>query len=176
VRGAWALAPFALAACHSSQSTPLSHRATDVACPLGTPVDTTTSTGTCQTVADCPALPHVSCIPYDDAGASYCNVDACDVDTDCADGGVCQCATPATASSAGTPNVCLAPGNCRVDSDCHPVAYCSPSSVGCGTTFSYYCHTPGDDCDNDTDCRELQFCQYAPGAGKWTCVGGTACD
>ena len=63
----------------------------------------------------------------------------------------------------------------RLDADCSTTHACSPSSVGCGTTFSYYCHTPSDDCDNDSDCRQEQFCQYAPGDGKWTCVSAGSC-
>ena len=100
----------------------------------------------------------------------------CAVDTDCPDGGVCICATPGDGTSPGTTsNACLPAGNCRLDSDCSD-HYCSPSSVGCSTAISYYCHTPGDDCSNDGDCRDDQFCQYSPGAGKWTCVLATACN
>jgi hypothetical protein len=102
----------------------------------------------------------------------------CEVDTDCVDGGVCVCGSPGddAAVTVPTPNVCIPAGDCRVDSDCNPVHYCSPSSTGCSITMSYFCHTPNDDCDNDSDCRAGDFCLYAPGAGKWTCVSGTACD
>jgi hypothetical protein len=159
-----------LAACKSSFSPPESHRPSDVTCPLGAPV----SASPCDASSDCP-LPAV-CRAYDDAGlARYCNADSCDTDTDCADAGVCLCGSAATSTAIATPNVCLAPGNCRVDADCTPVHDCSPSSTGCGTAFSYYCHTSNDDCGNDSDCRNEQFCQYAPRAGKWTCVSAGAC-
>ncbi len=159
--------------CKSTPSVPESPRPWDFASPLGAPV----AASACDATADCPVVPRVACLPYDDAGtARYCNADDCHVDSDCADAGVCICGSPASATTVATPNVCLAPGNCRVDSDCSPVHYCSPSSTGCGTTFSYYCHTPSDDCGNDTDCRQDQFCQYAPGAAKWTCTNVVACN
>ena len=171
----WVAAAGALlfaAACKSSASVPVDHRAADVPCPLSPPLSATP----CDAAADCPAVAHVACIPYDDAGTpSFCNADVCNVDSACADGGVCLCGSDSTATTAVTPNVCLSAGNCRLDSDCPKVPYCSPSSVGCGTAFSYYCHTPNDECGNDTDCRDDQFCQYAPGAGKWTCVSAGAC-
>jgi hypothetical protein len=161
--------------CKTSPTTPESHRASDVPCPLGAPV----STAPCDASAQCPALANVACLAYDDAGiARYCNADACHTDVDCADAGVCLCGSPATSTAIATPNACLSGGNCRVDSDCTQSHYCSPSSVGCGMTFSYFCHTPSDDCANDTDCRSEQFCQYAPGSGgtgKWTCVNAGAC-
>ena len=163
-----------LLGCKTSPGTPVTHRAADVACPLGAPV----ASAPCDAAADCPAVgaARVACLAYDDAGAArFCNADACHLDADCADGGVCLCGTAASGPAVATPNVCLPPGNCRLDSDCAPVRYCSPSSVGCGVGFAYYCHTPGDDCANDDDCRKDQLCQYAPGAGKWSCFGVGTC-
>ncbi len=163
----------ALVACKSSPGIPESHRASDVRCPLGSPV----STNPCDATADCPAAQGVSCLAYDDAGlARYCNDDACHVDRDCGDGGVCLCGSASSSATLATPNVCLSAGNCRLDSDCSPVHYCSPSSVGCGTTFAYYCHTAHDDCSNDTDCRQDQLCLYAPSAGKWSCFTAGTCN
>jgi hypothetical protein len=164
-----------LAACKSSPGVPEDHRPTDVPCPPSAPISATP----CDAAADCPAVAHVACVAYDDAGAArFCNADICHLDSDCADGGVCLCGSDPTATTLATSNVCLVPGNCRLDSDCvsTKVPYCSPSSVGCGTTFSYYCHTPNDDCRNDTDCRDDQFCQYDPGGPKWTCVSADGCE
>jgi hypothetical protein len=158
--------------CKSTVTTPVEHRAADVPCPLSAPLAATP----CDAASECPAVAHVACVPYDDAGTpSYCNADVCNVDSECADGGVCLCGSDSTPTTATTQNVCLAAGNCRVDSDCTRVPYCSPSSVGCGATFAYYCHTPSDECGNDTDCRDDQFCQYSPSAAKWTCVNAGAC-
>jgi hypothetical protein len=176
VRRAFVLAvSVALAACKTSPTTPDNHRPSDIACPLGAPI----SANECDAASDCPAVPQVACLVYDDAGISFCNADPCHVDSDCSDGGVCLCGSAATSSTIATSNMCLPAGNCTIDSDCSPVHYCSPSSIGCGTTFSYYCHTANDDCANDTDCRDTQFCQYAPGAGgsgKWTCVDASTCS
>jgi hypothetical protein len=161
-----------LVAC-KSPGLPQDHRPTDVSCPLSTPI----AAAPCDAAAECPVVAHVACVSYDDAGTvSFCNADVCHVDSDCADGGVCLCGSDSTAITAATSNVCLAAGNCRVDSDCPKVPYCSPSSVGCGTTFSYYCHTPNDDCGSDADCLADQFCQYSPNAAKWTCVSAGACE
>ena len=163
-----------VAGCKSSPSPAITHRASDVACPLGAPI----ARAACDAASDCPLTPHAACLAYDDAGlARFCNADACHLDSDCPDGGVCLCGSAASASTLATPNVCLAAGNCRLDADCSQTHACSPSSVGCGTTFSYYCHTPNDDCGNDGDCRQEQFCQYAPGEGngKWTCVSAGSC-
>jgi hypothetical protein len=158
--------------CKSSPGVPLTHRASDLACPLGTPV----ASALCDSSSDCPATLRATCLAYDDAGlARFCNADACHLDSDCADGGVCLCGAAASGGALATPNVCLAPGNCRLDSDCAPVRFCSPSSVGCGIAFAYYCHTPGDDCGSDDDCRKDQLCQYAPGPAKWTCFSVGTC-
>jgi hypothetical protein len=102
----------------------------------------------------------------------------CSVDTDCAEGGVCICGAPAddAAVTVAIPNSCVGGGNCRLDSDCTSVHYCSPSSTGCSIATSYFCHTSGDDCDNDADCRVGDFCQYVPSDAKWSCVSGTSCD
>ncbi len=167
----------ALTACKPTVTTPLDHRPSDPACSLGAPLGSLTTGGSCDATADCTPAPHVACIPYEEAGASFCNYDACEVDTDCPDGGICICATATDGTTVPTtPNTCLAAGNCRIDADCPTVPYCSPSSTGCSTTVAYYCHTPNDDCGNDADCRTGDFCLYAPGAAKWTCVSGTACD
>jgi hypothetical protein len=168
--GAWLVAAVG---CKASSGPPENHRAADVACPLGAPL----STSPCDAAADCPTVAGVACIAYEDAGGPrYCNDDVCHVDSDCADGGVCACGAVNAAGALTTPNVCLGGGNCRTDADCSPVRYCSPSSIGCGTTFAYYCHTPSDECSNDADCRETQFCQYVPAAKKWSCVSGVSCN
>jgi hypothetical protein len=76
----------------------------------------------------------------------------------------------------GAGNTCV-PGDCRVDSDCGPGGYCSPTVAPNGLSLSgYYCHTPLDQCIDDTDCPtagaptpSLGFCYYAPTTARWQC-------
>ena len=118
----------ALTACKPTVTTPLDHRPSNPACSLGAPLGSLTTGGSCDATADCTPAPHVACIPYEEAGASFCNYDACEVDTDCPDGGICICATATDGTTVPTtPNTCLAAGNCRIDADCPTVPYCSPS-------------------------------------------------
>jgi hypothetical protein len=66
------------------------------------------------------------------------------------------------------------PGNCRNDSDCVPCGWCSPSfsPAECGSVGGYYCHTPKDECVNDTDCSDSGFwpCTYDTSLGYWRCI------
>jgi hypothetical protein len=73
------------------------------------------------------------------------------------------------------------PGNCRVDADCGPGGYCSPTvDSGCGSFYGvqgYYCHTPADECVNDRDCPgygtpEAPYCAYSTTVGHWVCGTG----
>jgi hypothetical protein len=110
-------------------------------------------------------------------GIAYCG---CTYDT-CADDSACP--TGQTCACHGSPynsggNTCV-PGNCRVDSDCGPGGYCSPSYAqeGCGGLEGYYCHTPKDQCVNDGDCMTsgFQVCMYEIAQGAWQCAMEYAC-
>jgi hypothetical protein len=75
-------------------------------------------------------------------------------------------------------NVCL-PGNCRVDADCGPGFFCSPSfSAGCPRDLEgFYCHTCKDGCINDSDCPAtgsdgISLCTFEPSNGGWVCQMG----
>ena len=66
------------------------------------------------------------------------------------------------------------PGNCHVDANCGVGGYCSPSytGTGCGSLGGYYCHTPSDQCIDDTDCGSgggLSVCTYDQSVGYWMC-------
>jgi hypothetical protein len=100
-----------------------------------------------------------------------CTYDACVEDADC--DGVCEC----NGGFRSDANACTG-GNCRVNADCGPQGYCSPSFGSCGGysgVVAYYCHTPEDECIDDEDCEgdpEFGFdpyCAYEPGAGRWRC-------
>lgn len=102
----------------------------------------------------------------------YCTYDTCMHDTDCAQGQTCACHGAADTGGAG--NTCIASG-CRVDADCGPGGYCSPSvsSMGCGGLGGYYCHTAKDQCIDDSDCQDGGFgmaCEYSSANGRWQCA------
>jgi hypothetical protein len=92
-------------------------------------------------------------------------------DTDCPTGQACACAgSPYTNNQ---DNYCIA-GNCRVDTDCGPGGYCSPSdnTMSCGSLGGYYCHTPNDLCIDDSDCSSsggFQVCAYSTTSSRWEC-------
>jgi hypothetical protein len=121
--------------------------------------------GTCCFDEDCSEGTRGRCTRSRDF--TYCTYDACQEDSDCATGGPCAC------SEGG--NQCLG-GNCQVDSDCSGGALCSPSFGPCGSysgVIAYYCHTPDDECTNDTDCSDPDeaagYCMYSSEVGHWLC-------
>jgi hypothetical protein len=98
-------------------------------------------------------------------------------DTDCASGQVCAC--HGSAYMFGLGNTC-SPGNCRVDADCGAGGFCSPSydPSACGSLAGYYCHTPADQCIDDSDCpgqAGLSVCVYSSTAGHWECAQMALC-
>ncbi len=115
------------------------------------------------------------CIPDGPIAGCHCTYDTCSGDTDCPTGQLCVChGSPYTS---GEGNTCRA-GNCRVDSDCGPQGYCSPSpSGGCGSVGGYYCHTAADTCANDSDCGELgeDTCIWSSTDGRWECQMAELC-
>jgi hypothetical protein len=106
-----------------------------------------------------------------------CFYDTCTNDSECSTGGPCACQ--------GSPyqpiiNGCAPAGNCRVDADCGPSGYCSPSSgAGCSNSISgYYCHTSSDECVDDADCTSSsgpRSCQYDGTKRRWACTEVLAC-
>jgi hypothetical protein len=111
----------------------------------------------------------------DQLGCS-CWTDECSGDSACPAGNTCACRGSPYAAG---PNTCV-PGNCRVDADCGPGGWCSPSSMssGCAGISGYYCHTPNDQCVNDSDCRPLStfpYCRYDRTVGYWSCQSSGVC-
>jgi hypothetical protein len=131
----------------------------------------------CASDADCQAGSEGRCGYAGAAVGDVCSYDECYASNDCASGSTCACGDLATISA----NVCV-PSNCRFDTDCAS-GYCSPTlSDSCSPTVSYsgaYCHTPNDDCSNDSDCGERQrgmfvgegpACIFSMSAKKWVCT------
>jgi hypothetical protein len=83
----------------------------------------------CWQDSDCTAGSNGRCFTYRGylACMGQCTYDACGSDSDCPGDVPCDC-RPSESSSAA--NVCVTASNCRVDSDCGPCGYCSPSQVG----------------------------------------------
>ena len=112
------------------------------------------------------------CLP-DGWGVTYaCSYDQCDADQDCPGDVACVCRASASDSA---PNLCATGSGCRLDSDCGPCGYCSPSGDPFFPPPVYFCHTAADTCTDDTDCAQTpgscpKGCDYDPQAGHWSCV------
>ena len=168
-------------ACRAT-SAPVSHRAVAPACPqargpgmLQATCDYDATRPPCRTDSDCTAgrngrceTPELTPIPC----IATCSYDECSTDSDCEGGAPCECRASA---SDNAPNYCVIASGCRVDADCGPCGYCSPSAgydtFNCG--IAYFCHTAEDACVDDTDCDGAK-CQYDSTAGRWRC-GGPQC-
>jgi hypothetical protein len=153
---------------------PANHRPSPIACPTTRPPgysgDGGAIPGGCTSDANCTQGTNGRCtVGY--RGAHYCDYDQCAKDSDCTNGAVCECGAPDTADSTRFGNRCVT-ANCRVDSDCGPGGYCSPMPVltPCDAA-GYYCHKPGDECFNDSDCTggAAGSCKYDQTSNKWKC-------
>jgi hypothetical protein len=170
---------------------PLKHRPAAIACdherPSSDPFAPDSGLAQCHSHAECTAGNNGRCGGNGHDGW-HCTYDECFEDSDCPspDGGkgyaLCQC----TAGFRSDNNVCLGGDNlgppphttspmCRIDADCGD-GYCSPTFGACGNysgVVSYYCHTPDDECIDDTDCGADAafgpYCAYAPAVGHWKC-------
>jgi hypothetical protein len=195
---------------------PVNHRASGALCPAGRGPGSTTapycstdggpSTAAlndprvCESDDQCTEGANGRCFldggPVTDCGTN-CSYDACASDTDCPANEPCQCRASA---SDPTANSCLTGGNCRVDADCGPGGYCSPSQIenfcfcpspalcpdggthcyagqtevpcSCGDScgHSYYCHTASDGCVDDGDCPAGETCNYDTVSARWDCA------
>lgn len=97
-----------------------------------------------------------------------CTYDDCFDDSGCGDT-VCGCG----ADWGSDANSCYG-GNCQLDSDCGENSFCSPSFDTCGYysgVVAYFCHTPEDECLNDSDCTaEAEgYCMFNSGGDRWVC-------
>jgi hypothetical protein len=165
----------------SSGEVPLNHRTSDAECQTVPPPGQCPINGdpnlACTDDAECSDGTNGRCVtsggPVEECECTY---DACFHDTACNTGELCACHGSPYTGNFG--NACVQ-ANCRVDSDCGPGGYCSPSADpnSCaGGLLGYYCHTPKDLCVNDADCSPSggpQVCAYQN--GFWQCEPEQEC-
>jgi hypothetical protein len=156
-----------------AKRTPLQHRATAATCPTRRGPSSTscvgsgcTSFGGCTQDSDCTAGINGRCLDLTPVPMLSCSYDQCFSDADCPGNAPCDCRNSAASVSA---NSCLTGSGCRLDSDCGPGNFCSPSPVSWNST-AYYCHTANDTCVDDSDCGQFQDCAFSAQNGYWTCT------
>lgn len=136
--------------------------------------------GACDADPQCTSGSDGRCIQPSSGVAQgcQCTYDACADDAACPMDQTCACHGSPYTDSQG--NTCVA-GNCRVDADCGAGGYCSPSSLMaiCGYSLAgYYCHTPMDQCTDDSDCSTAQgpaICAYSTATSRWQCETEAFC-
>jgi hypothetical protein len=154
---------------------PQNHRAMASPCTAArTPANAGNAQGSCQMDADCTKGMNGRCVAFL-GQASHCSYDDCAVDKDCGSASVCDCRNLANFDA----NTCFH-GTCVVDADCAG-SYCSPSAVGIGPdcstgialgSFGFFCHTPADECVDDTDCSSMaddKACIFEVDKMHWAC-------
>ncbi len=129
-------------------ATPSQHRASAVACANSPDAGFSRQDGaapgpvnpdgggwiTCSTGASCPACANGltdRCLTSGGGGASgggYCACDQCARDQDCRANSVCTCEGEIPGQASGVGNICVS-ANCRVDADCGPGGFCSPTWI-----------------------------------------------
>jgi hypothetical protein len=155
---------------------PVNHRAATMSCdhmrPGSADGGTNGAPGQCNADDECDGGLNGRCAISPLSDESVCSYDQCFQDSDCGDAGVCACRDPAGYGE----NACV-PSNCQVDSDCGPCGYCSPDPGGCAPyigVVGYYCHTPMDECVNDSDCTAHLpgfYCEFDPiPPARWVCA------
>ena len=155
----------------TSVRVPVNHRPEAETCDSVRDVEEPSSTSewdACSAHADCTEGENGRCTPSREG--YYCTYDECFDDGDCDDKMVCEC------GGGILENRCLREGNCRVDADCGPDGFCSPTLGSCGSyggIVGYYCHTPDDECLDDSNCGDTEYgmpyCAYNMVSGRWTC-------
>jgi hypothetical protein len=126
------------------------------------------------------ACPNAPVPPSSDATAP---APSCSRDDDCTTGFACACDLRCDPARAFAPASVCVPAGCRTDADCGPGGFCSlsfvPASGSCSGTLNgavtgTFCHTPSDECTNDSDCAEnapFNLCLYGL-VQHWICSGG----
>lgn len=174
----------ASAGCHPTPSAPTNHRATADTCGTTLPRSMPPVTGPmaeCATDTDCTAGAGGRCevvAPWSST-TPKCYYDTCQQDSDCPNGGVCECG-----GSGGGTNACSPGGDkrsCRVDADC-PHFLCSMDEIdGCAGVYPapYHCHSDDDECGSTADCHgapgEATTCVFSKQDNKWECIREHPC-
>jgi hypothetical protein len=119
---------------------------------------------TCLDDSKCTQGTNGRCFGGPFACSSSCTYDTCASDSDCPASEPCACRASASDS---TPNACATGSNCRVDTDCGPCGFCSPSLV------NNYCQCMSPDfCEPDSgSCSECD----ANGCTQVSCTCGGNC-
>jgi hypothetical protein len=163
-----------------SARVPTDHRAAPLpACSHSRAASPTSPDGTCATAdagicpgsqcsqdSQCLSGTNGRCLQSGPIPGLACDYDTCFSDSDCALGSVCQCRGPSDGLNA---NYCTKQSNCQVDADCGVNGYCSPSQAHEWCRTFYACHTPDDQCLNDSDCPAGTHCDYDEAAKHWVC-------
>jgi hypothetical protein len=153
---------------------PANHRAASSACPTQRGPGAAVEDGpfvTCDADVDCTMGANGRCVDNCGVGGcpglgTSCDYDHCFSDSDCEAGVPCICRPSA---DSGAQNLCIGGGNCAVDSDCGPGGYCSLNAPTQWCGGRYFCHTPCDECLDDSDCPTDVPCMYFASVGYWSC-------
>jgi hypothetical protein len=128
--------------------------------------------GVCHSDSSCTNGTNGRCIETSGGALTcFCTYDTCANDAACPTGQTCACHGSPYTQGAG--NTCTA-SNCRVDANCGSGGYCSPAdnAGSCGSLLGYFCHTPNDQCLDDSDCptgNGPMVCTYVMSASRWEC-------
>ena len=170
---------------------PISHRASGSVCPKGRGAGVSVDGGACSQSApcaqdsDCTAGTNGRCLQAGGPACNYyCSYDDCAQDSDCTGNVPCPCRS---SSSNTASNACATGSNCRVDADCGPGGFCSPSLVGspCQCISEIFCQadsgsscsvtengvTKSTACSCDGNCGHGYFCHTS----KDSCVDDNDC-
>ena len=148
----------------SATHAPANHRQTGSSCPqergpgiseVGSAcAQNPTVTTHCLQDSDCTGGTDGRCLAFGGPACSYgCTYDECSSDADCTSNVPCACRA---SDSDWTANTCATQSNCRIDTDCGPGGYCSPSMVG-----------------SVCQCASQAFCQPGEGGCYETAPDGT---
>jgi hypothetical protein len=178
------IAASAACGCHGKLSTPTNHRAEALGCGTRSPRSMpafTVAGAECSMDSDCTASPGGRCEVVSPWSSEIpkCYYDTCQQDSDCPNGGVCECG-----GSGGGTNACSPGGDkrsCRVDADC-PHFLCSMDEIdGCAGVYPapYHCHSDDDECGSTADCHgapgEATTCVFSKQDNKWECIREHPC-
>ena len=123
----------------------------------------------CHADSACPSGQMCACLATGNACVPIV-AGGCSVDADCGPCGFCSPSWVEKACACMTTTGCNETGWCGVGTaDGWQQVPCSCSN-GCGS--GYFCHTPADTCETDTDCGdEWTVCAYDFGPQNWSCHG-----
>ena len=149
----------------------------------------------CKTDADCTAGNNGRCLLNADPCRTYCSYDECITDIDCPQKQPCACRGSGSETAA---NTCIVGSTCSTDADCATCNFCSlsvqPTLLQCTpvdacmqgacdasdaatrcacvgiTSEAYACHSPSDECIDDSDCPgDGGYCSYVQEKKHWVC-------